>query len=239
MNIQIASFFIGFISLFIAYCFAVTVANFVHVWVADICGDSTGKDFGYLTLNPFAHVDIFGIITLFVLYCFGIYFGWGPRVPVDPYAIKSKFKLCCAYLADACAHFIMALSGVIVLVLLFGSKIVVLSQYMILYHKLDHLTLTHYFPTVSSLVIVIGFIIIVQVYLNMILGILKVITDGCQLVPLLFSNNKTYISQANESFSAMVLPLVLIFFFSGILRYIAVMGITFAGYGIVRLLGLI
>src|SRR5262249_2450610 len=28
-----------------------------HAWVADKCGDSTGKDLGRITLNPIAHID--------------------------------------------------------------------------------------------------------------------------------------------------------------------------------------
>ena len=28
-----------------------------HAWVANLCGDSTAKDMGRLTLNPIPHID--------------------------------------------------------------------------------------------------------------------------------------------------------------------------------------
>ena len=58
--------------------FALVFHEFSHAWVANQLGDPTAKYAGRLTLNPLAHLDIFGsIMILFVG------FGWAKPVPVD------------------------------------------------------------------------------------------------------------------------------------------------------------
>jgi len=63
---------------------AVSVHEFAHAWAADYLGDPTAKLEGRLTLNPLAHLDPIGTLTLFL---FG--FGWGKPVPVDNYNLKN------------------------------------------------------------------------------------------------------------------------------------------------------
>jgi len=56
-----------------------------HGAVANACGDTTAKDAGRLTLNPFKHVDLFGTILLPILMIFTAHvaFGWAKPVPVS------------------------------------------------------------------------------------------------------------------------------------------------------------
>ena len=58
---------------------ALTVHEYAHGYIAWLKGDSTAKNSGRLTFNPFAHLDIFGTLMLF----FGP-FGWAKPVPVNP-----------------------------------------------------------------------------------------------------------------------------------------------------------
>jgi Zn-dependent protease len=53
-----------------------TVHEFCHAWVAHLCGDSTSKDQGRLTLNPLKHIDPLGFIML-------IFAGFGWAKPVQ------------------------------------------------------------------------------------------------------------------------------------------------------------
>uniref|UniRef100_A0A832EXI6 Site-2 protease family protein n=1 Tax=Desulfurella acetivorans TaxID=33002 RepID=A0A832EXI6_DESAE len=58
-------------------------------------GDSTAKRAGRLTLNPIAHIDLFGTILLPALLIFvhsPILFGWAKPVPVNFYALKNPKK---------------------------------------------------------------------------------------------------------------------------------------------------
>lgn len=58
---------------------AVTVHEFSHAWVSHRLGDPTPRYNARITLNPLAHIDPLGLITLLV---FG--FGWGKAVEIDP-----------------------------------------------------------------------------------------------------------------------------------------------------------
>lgn len=70
-----------------AILFALTIHEFSHGWVAMKLGDTTARDQGRLTLNPFAHLDIFGTAMLL----FGP-FGWAKPVPVNGYNLKEPKK---------------------------------------------------------------------------------------------------------------------------------------------------
>ena len=52
--------------------------------MADYLGDPTGRLMGRMTINPLAHIDLFGLLFLFL---FG--FGWGKPVPFDPFNLKN------------------------------------------------------------------------------------------------------------------------------------------------------
>lgn len=63
---------------------AITVHEFAHAKMADSLGDPTPRIEGRLTLDPRAHLDVFGsIMILFVG------FGWGRPVRFDPYNLTN------------------------------------------------------------------------------------------------------------------------------------------------------
>ncbi|MHC1745511.1 MAG: site-2 protease family protein [Syntrophobacteraceae bacterium] len=64
---------------------AVTAHEVAHGWVADKRGDTTARDLGRITLNPFAHIDLVGTIILpaiLILTRTPFLFGWAKPVPV-------------------------------------------------------------------------------------------------------------------------------------------------------------
>ena len=70
-----------------AILLALTVHECAHGWVAYRLGDRTAYDAGRITLNPFAHLDVFGTLMLL----FGP-FGWAKPVPVDARYFKNPKK---------------------------------------------------------------------------------------------------------------------------------------------------
>ncbi len=62
---------------------AISVHEFSHAFVADRLGDPTPRIQGRVTLNPRAHIDLTGLLFLFV---FG--FGWGRPVQFDPFNLE-------------------------------------------------------------------------------------------------------------------------------------------------------
>ena len=65
---------------------AVMIHEIAHGYVALLCGDSTARDAGRLSLNPIRHIDLVGTIILPVLLAVtgsGVMFGWAKPVPVN------------------------------------------------------------------------------------------------------------------------------------------------------------
>lgn len=58
---------------------SLTVHEFAHAWTAYKFGDDTAKRMGRLTLNPIAHIDLFGTIILPLI----AHFGYAKPVPVN------------------------------------------------------------------------------------------------------------------------------------------------------------
>jgi Zn-dependent protease len=68
-----------------AIIIALSVHEFSHALVGYLLGDTTAQREGRLTLNPLAHIDWMGMVTLLF---FG--FGWGKPVPFNPYNLRSQ-----------------------------------------------------------------------------------------------------------------------------------------------------
>ena len=70
--------------------FSLTVHEFFHAWTALRFGDPTARNLGRLTLNPMAHLDLFGSLA-FVLSNFT--FGWAKPVPVNLMNIRGNVRV--------------------------------------------------------------------------------------------------------------------------------------------------
>ncbi len=63
---------------------AIIFHELAHALTADKLGDPTPRSYGRLTLNPLAHMDLFGLIAFLL-----IGFGWAKPVPVNPNYFKN------------------------------------------------------------------------------------------------------------------------------------------------------
>lgn len=76
--------------------FSITFHEYCHGWAASKLGDPTPKESGRLTLNPLAHIDLFGTVLLpiFLLILskgtFAI--GYAKPVPINPNHFKNPKK---------------------------------------------------------------------------------------------------------------------------------------------------
>ena len=70
---------------------SLTIHEYAHAWVAYRYGDDTAKSMGRLTLNPLAHISLFGTIILPLLLYFSRIppFGWAKPIPVN-FSILTK-----------------------------------------------------------------------------------------------------------------------------------------------------
>ncbi len=104
-----------FVAVFLALVASITVHEFSHVLAARLQGDKTGEYAGRLTLNPLAHLDLYGTIAILL-----IGFGWGKPAPFNPYNLKFKrFGPAIVALAGPVSNFLMIIIFGIFLKLLF------------------------------------------------------------------------------------------------------------------------
>ena len=93
-----------------------TPHEFAHAWVATRLGDDTPRRDGRVTLNPLAHVDLFGtvIIPLATSLLGGGFLGWGRPVMTDPRKLRGgKYGMALVALAGPVSNLVFA--GVIVI----------------------------------------------------------------------------------------------------------------------------
>lgn len=69
------------------FLLAISMHESAHGYVAYRFGDPTAKNLGRITLNPIPHIDVFGLIAIFL-----VHFGWAKPVPVNPDNLKNPIK---------------------------------------------------------------------------------------------------------------------------------------------------
>jgi Zn-dependent protease len=69
---------VGFWSFIVALLLGITFHEFMHAYVAHRLGDDTGRLMGRMSLNPLAHLDLFGSLFMFI-----VGFGYAKPVPVN------------------------------------------------------------------------------------------------------------------------------------------------------------
>lgn len=69
--------------LIFAFTFSISLHEWAHAYTAYRFGDTTAKEQGRMTLNPFAHIDPLGFLLLIL-----VKVGYAKGVPVDP----SRFR---------------------------------------------------------------------------------------------------------------------------------------------------
>ncbi|MGN0637697.1 MAG: site-2 protease family protein [Huintestinicola sp.] len=106
MNETVLDYLIKALVLFTA----VPVHECAHAWTAEKMGDDTGRQQGRITLNPFAHLTLWGSLMMIL-----VGFGWGKPVSVDPRNFKNPKKgMVLTSLAGPASNFIMAFLAMIV-----------------------------------------------------------------------------------------------------------------------------
>ena len=89
--------------------FSLTVHEYSHACAALVLGDTTAKDQGRLTLNPLKHLDLVGIMMLFII---GL--GWAKPVPVNiENLINKRRSLYIVALAGPLSNIIIAILSTI------------------------------------------------------------------------------------------------------------------------------
>lgn len=96
--------------IYIIIVFSAIVHEYAHAWTAEQLGDTTAKEAGRLTLNPFRHIDFFGtvLMPLLSLLAFRVFIGWAKPVPIDPRALRGRLGELKVAAAGPAANLIVA-----------------------------------------------------------------------------------------------------------------------------------
>ncbi len=128
------------ISLLVLFT-CIPVHECAHALVADKLGDPTPRNQGRITLNPFAHLTLWGSIMLVF-----VGFGWGKPVSVNPNNFKHpKRDMALTALAGPASNLLLAFLAMIV------YKVVLFT----VYYSSD-LSLSYYLTVVFYLVVVLN-----------------------------------------------------------------------------------
>lgn len=98
---------------------AIIFHEIAHGWVANLLGDPTAAKMGRLTLNPLAHIDIFGTILLplaLIIANTPFLFGYAKPVPVNFNNLRSpKRDMVWVALAGPVMNLLLALASILLL----------------------------------------------------------------------------------------------------------------------------
>jgi len=105
-----------FLYLAVALLFSLSFHEFSHAWMADRLGDPTARYMGRLTLNPLAHLDMYGTIFMLLALLSGIGIGWAKPVPFNPSNLRGSYRTGIGLVSAAgpASNLILAVSAAIV-----------------------------------------------------------------------------------------------------------------------------
>jgi Zn-dependent protease len=96
---------------------SLSIHEWAHAWSAWKLGDDTAARMGRLTLNPLAHIDIFGTIVLPLL---GSPLAWAKPVPVDPTRFRRTISMSSGMAITAAAGPLSNVVQAVVFAVLYG-----------------------------------------------------------------------------------------------------------------------
>lgn len=173
---------------------SIVIHEISHGFMAEYFGDSTARHAGRLTLNPIAHIDMFGSILLPALLIFShspFLFGWAKPVPYNPENLRDKkWGTVAVAIAGILANFFIAI--------IFGIIIRVAP------HLSPNLSTSFYF--IASIIVLI----------NLALGLFNLVPipplDGSKILLALLPTRISRKVELYERYSFVVLIIFIVYF---------------------------
>jgi len=239
VGVKSAEYVITMISFFMAYLFVVTFVGYFRAWIADKMGDDSAVEAGYLTFNPLPHMDIIGMVCLFLFQI-----GWGNfNMPLNPSNIISVnpivrwLKLALVYFSDTIAHVTLATFAMVSLLGMFGQGVINLSVGMMLHGQLSHMLFASNYPTSPSMMISLALILIASIYLNVFLAGINLVFRGLELAMMYIIEKSPEYAKYNNMATIFLYAIIVSIFITPELRFFLIMLIARSGLLIAHLFG--
>lgn len=155
---------------FIVLLFSLSFHEAAHAWTSEKFGDDTGRLQGRITLNPIAHIDVFGTILFPIISALsGIpLLGWAKPVQTNPMMWRDKTRAnICVSAAGPISNFILATVAFIVIKVLITTEV--------LYLRGGYYTLVQPLNEQSGFVAPLSVLLSVMLLLNIGLGVFNLI----------------------------------------------------------------
>lgn len=221
---------LSFITIAIAYIVSTTLAGYAQAWVAWRCGDSSAKDSGFLSFNPFVHIDPIGA---FCLLFFGV--GWGSIMPIQAETIRSRWQLFLVFLTKPFVYSLTALVSLLALLVAFDVKILHVTMLMVLSDFVSLSTLTKLYPESSSFVLALAMILVMAIYIGVMFCVLTFILNMFRFALIAFLHRTSPLY--TNDFLLFLVPFLLMVLFSRPLKVCVVYGITYVVFALAPYLG--
>ena len=124
---MIAAEVITYIFTLAIFLISLTIHEYAHAWMAYRYGDDTAARMGRLTLNPIAHISLFGTIILPLI----VHFGWAKPVPVN-FSILTRSQIFKVAAAGPAANISLALALAVFFHLFRLKAVPVLGDFVLL-----------------------------------------------------------------------------------------------------------
>ena len=191
MGFEINNFFRELSIMALPFLFAITIHEASHGYAAYFLGDDTAKRYGRLTLNPIAHIDVIGLLFLFLTRLFG----WAKPVPVDFTKLRNrKYGPAIVALAGPLSNFLLA----------FVSALV--------FHVLSRVSFPSEFSKYFIKPIILMFVFSVQI--NVALGVFNLIPilplDGGRILQQFLPLNLAYKYSQTERYGFFIILILII-----------------------------
>lgn len=189
----------GLIAIFFpVFLFSLSFHEAAHAWMAERFGDPTGRQMGRVTLNPLAHIDIFGtiIFPLVGMLNGGMMFGWAKPVPVNTMNMRDQ------RMGDIWVSLAGPLSNAILALVFF-----VLAKFLFVRPIIDPLALGEFARPVNALVRM-------GLSLNVVLMIFNLLPipplDGSHVLRHMLSGSAAELYERVEPYGFILLVLLLV-----------------------------
>lgn len=124
---------------------ALTLHEYAHAYSAYKLGDPTAKIMGRLTLDPFKHIDVIGLIMLFL-----VHIGWAKPVPVNYSNLRNpKRDVMIVAFAGPLMNLVSAVIG------------------GLLYRHLSHLALPPHIAPINDMLLIFVLISLILAFFNL------------------------------------------------------------------------